>query len=131
MPLDERVYKAQFCLSFIGSNAEALVPELVTVTGSQDPWSRLEAADILGKILSRPEISVPALENVLRQCGSGSGNCALVASVLGDFGTAAKSALPTLILMWRSSTNSQSDRDFLAAAIMKIDPVAAAREGIQ
>jgi hypothetical protein len=84
---------------------------------------------LLGTIHTQPQTVVPVLEDVLRKTSKNS--VALrAAEALGQYGSAAKDAAPSVILLWRSTTKT-NEQTFIAEAIKKIDPEAAAKEGIK
>jgi hypothetical protein len=111
----------------LGPEAGAVVPELVMIARDPRNPARFDAMGLLGVIHVRPELAVPALEEILRR--SDTVRSHFPAYALAEFGPAARSALPTLISRRQASTDV-TERFVLSDAISKIDPEAAAREGI-
>lgn len=83
-------------LSYMGTNAEAAVPALITYLENENARNQWEAAEALATIgHNRPGTVVPVLVQVL---GSSTGYVrAGAAQALGSFGTNALSAIPTLV----------------------------------
>jgi HEAT repeat protein len=96
-PLEMRLalqYQIFQALVSYGAEARSALPAIIGWLDSNDPRVPEYAADALGKLRIEPDLTVPALTNALE-----SPNPYLVRSAahaLGTFGSAAKSAIPTL-----------------------------------
>jgi hypothetical protein len=119
---------ACFCLGELGPKAEAVVPDLVAMVNNPESWLEPSIVKLLGDIHVRSEIVVPALTDAFRR--SSGFETIWVAMSLGHLGAEAKSAVPILILKWRSSTN-ENEVYLIAETIEKIDPEAARTAGIE
>ena len=91
---DARRYTAAQQLGEFGTNAATAVPALIKCAKSED-FARGGAIEALGKIHSEPSIVVPFLTQYLDDPDEDTKIGATVA--LGEFGPAAKSAVPKLI----------------------------------
>jgi HEAT repeat protein len=135
--------KAWFCLGLLGPTAETIVPELVDIAEDTNAPQRFLAMSLLARIHSHPDIAVPVLEKALE----GSNFSVVITSALGlgEFGPAAKSAVPALLAKWRRLKNEaesvQQKGGFpkptllecgaIAHAVRQIDPEAAEKAGIK
>jgi hypothetical protein len=111
-------------LGTCGPAAHAAVPLLIQVVKGSDSAPRSAAAIALGRIHSVPEMSIPALMACLKDGDIDDS----AAEALGDFGTAAKAAVPALVPLVHSR-----EKELRRAAVLslyKIDPAAAAQAGI-
>jgi hypothetical protein len=119
---------ASYCLFELGPKAEVIVPDLILMLRDPDDTMQFEAISLLGEIHAHPELAIPAFKEALRQPPEQ--NRVESAKALAKFGRSAQVALTGIIVMWRG-TNDKDDRARLGKAITKIDPEAAAKEGIQ
>jgi hypothetical protein len=113
--------KAFHSLCELGTNADVVVLDLIKLTRHRDPQCRLVAVYLLGNIHTRPEICIPALLETLKQPDAPNYLISTSsADALASFGSAAKSALPTLISM--RTPNARINPIILAQSIKEIDP---------
>jgi hypothetical protein len=105
-------------LAEYGARAKPAVPRLVKLLEG-DEWSRIMATVALPKI--DPSFTQKSIETLTRMLDDQAIlNRHLVAQYLGDFGSAAASALPALRLLANSAADAQL-RWFAAAAIDRIE----------
>lgn len=98
---------------------------------------RNSAINALGTIHSRPDLILPLLTSALTDHEESTRLAA--AEALGNFGNEAKSAWPALIDLYHreQSQTAEDERsssyrtDEIAAALLKIDPTAAAQAGVK
>jgi hypothetical protein len=124
----ENWYQNALMIGEFGTNAAAAVPNLILALGTTNHQViQAHALFALGKIRSRPEVSVPAIIPFLRSPDVALRQKAVFA--LGEFRDAAKPA-------WAGLTQSLDDPDpwirhAAAAALESIDPVAAAKARVK
>lgn len=129
---------AAVALGVYGSNSISTIPPLLlTLTAETNDSVRRSVIIALGEIHSRPDLTLLPLTKELSNTNSSIwANAALS---LGNFGDDAKSAMPALIdLYHREQSQMPEDAPFkpqamkvIRAALLKIDPVAAAQAGIK
>jgi HEAT repeat protein len=114
--------------SAIGPSAKEAVPSMLRWVTNADPHLRLEVIVALGRVHADPDRVVPVLTDALHDPDK------LVrinaADALGEFGPNATPAVPALV----EFLNAQNDslvRSWVAAALKKIDPEAAAKAGVK
>jgi HEAT repeat protein len=129
--------RAASALAEYGTNAVSAIPLLIELSAEDLVLDRNSAIDALGTIHSRPDIILPLLTNALTDHEESTRLAAAVA--LGNFGNEAKSAWPALIdLYHREQSQTAEDKrlssyrmDEIGAALLKIDPTAAAQAGVK
>ncbi len=123
-----RFSQAQTCsvLAKLGPLAKRAVPALLRNMSSTNVWVRRDAELALGRILSEPELVVPAMTKALHDPDVYIPANAVV--ILGDYGPAAKAAIPDLVELLK--TQNPVLQDQVKYALYRIDPVAAARAGV-
>jgi hypothetical protein len=90
--------------------------------------NRSSAVAYLGAIHSQPKRSIPVIENLLK-----SGDTLTLAMsiwALGRLGAEARSATPSLISIWQTTTNINLQAT-IVYSLHNIDPEAAAKAGIK
>lgn len=127
---------AALALAEYGTNAVSAIPLLIELSAEDLVADRNSAINALGTIHSRPEIILPLLTNALTDNEESTRLAAAVA--LGNFGNEAKSACPALIDLYRrESQTAEGERlssyrtEGIEAALLKIDPTAAAQAGVK
>jgi hypothetical protein len=119
-------------LGSIGVGAEESIPLLVGATTNPEPVIRIDAVEALGKISNQPARIVPSLLRALNDRDCNVRESAVYS--LGNFGREALPAVPALLKVRKtlSPTNKFPPYvDQIDRAIKKIDPVAAAKAGIE
>jgi len=116
-------------LGKIGPNAKAAVPELIKLAKDKNGRYRNSAIVALGEIGPEAKAAVPILmealgdkENHDRQWSAGA---------LGRIGSQAKDAIPVLLALARDHEEGPREADVAAMAVMQIDPVLGAKEGME
>jgi hypothetical protein len=120
-PADVRRKAAAYELGEYGPAARTAVPALLQALNGGDGAVRESAAISLGSIHAEPETVIPALT----RCLDDDNVNVRAAAALGEFGAAARAAVPKLISMLHTGDGESQ----LAAtgALQKIDPEAYAR----
>jgi HEAT repeat protein len=129
--------EAASALAKYGTNAVSAIPLLIELSAEDLVLDRISAINALGMIHSRPDIILPLLTNALTDHEESTRLAA--AAALGNFGNEAKSAWPALIDLYRrEQSQAAEDKRFssygtheIGAALLKIDPTAAARSGVK
>jgi HEAT repeat protein len=124
MPAYDRRKSAAHELGVYGPAAWAAVPALLQALNSlnsDDDAVRETAAISLGNIHAEPDTVIPALT----QCLGDYGVNAKAVSALGQFGAAAKAAVPRVIILLQA--NDPETQWAAGEALRKIDPEAFAR----
>jgi HEAT repeat protein len=104
----------------------AAIPELIRLLSDEaHAWA---AARILGEFGAAARGAVPGLVRLL--AGLDPGDRMHAASALGAIGPDAKLAVPSILDVWRDPHEASFVREAAAIAVKKIDPQAAAREGV-
>ena len=128
--------QAASSLAEYGSNAASAIPLLIELSKEDFVLDRNSALSALGSIHSKPDLTLPLLTNALTDHEESTRLAA--AGALGNFGNDAKSAWPALIdLYHREQSQTAKDKrsisysaEEIGAALLKIDPAAAAQAGI-
>jgi HEAT repeat protein len=108
-------------------HGNAAVPALIELL--DDHFHRWAATRILGDIGPAASAAVPRLIEVLR--GVDPGERMHAAQALAKMGPEAKAAVPALLEIVVDSIEAHFIREAAEAAVLKIDPQAAARVGIR
>jgi hypothetical protein len=118
----------EFLLRESGPAPDQAVPALLRESQDSSPKARRWAIDTLGKIGTEPGQVVPVLINALHDPDSYVRGSALGA--LGKYGPNAKLAVPALE-EFLSAQDPHADRSEVVHVLTKIDPEAAAKEGVK
>jgi len=124
MQARERRTFAIRCLGDFGPAARAALPDVIRALETDDPEIKVAAISTVGKLQSDPDKVIPLLIRYLDD-----DRCDVVAAgALAEFGSLAKPAVPKLLPL----LNAKDDDDQAAAqaALLKIDPEAAAKAGV-
>jgi HEAT repeat protein len=117
-------------LGLIGPDAKAAVPVLIQIAKDKDNPQRDDAITALGRIGPNAKAAVPVLLEALKTREPLDFPC-FVAEALGGIGPEAKAAIPALLPIVRDQRADRGLRESTAKAITKIDPVLAAKEGME
>jgi HEAT repeat protein len=122
---DARRAAAAASLGDFGPAAKSAVPELIKALKGGDALVRVSVVTALGKIHANPETVIPLLIPYLEDDGLD----VAAAYALAEYGNLAKAAVPKLLPL----LNAKDDDDQAAAkaALLKIDPEAAAKAGVK
>lgn len=129
--------RAATALAEYGTNAVSAIPLLVALSTEDLVLDRNSAIQALGSIHSKPDLILPLLTNALIDHEESTRLYA--ARSLGNFGDEAKSAAPALIDLYHleqsKPAGDESPESYtmeeIRAALLKIDPAAAAQAGIK
>jgi HEAT repeat protein len=121
----QRRAEAAGCLGELGPAAKSAVPDLVKALKANGLFLRGAAILSLGKIRSEPETVIPLLIPYLENDNLD----VQAANALAEFGPLAKPAVPKLLPLLRAKDDD--DRAAARAALLKIDPDAAAKAGVK
>lgn len=121
-------------LGHIGSDAKAAIPFVKEKLKDKDPYVRVGAADIIGKLGGNPDEFVPTLIGTLPEVEWDYLNYAL--EVLVRYKNNAKPAVPVLLDILNKTPNSTNTtntivRSEVLSALREIDPEAAAKVGVK
>ncbi len=120
-------------LGQIGPEAKSAVPILIKLAKNRSNYDhQMRAMQALGRIGPAAKDAVPILLGELDVPGSESSLVSTAAlGALGGIGPDAKTAVPTLIKVARNRLRGERERKAAAEAVMKIDPVVAAKEKME
>jgi HEAT repeat protein len=127
-----RLDRAAAALGDIGPEAQAGVPELLKLASDKHSPARDSAIIALGRIGPNARAAVPTLvealdENKVLSLSTQS----FAARALGGIGPDARAAVPALIALARDLEERSWIRETAARAVIKIDPVLAAKEKME
>jgi HEAT repeat protein len=124
-PTEGRRSAAAESLGEFGPAAKATVPTLIGALNGKDPVLHAPAIHALGDIHSDPEVVIP----ILISCLTNDDLNDEAATALGNYGSLSKAAVPKIIPLLKAP--SKEARAAARTALKKIDPIAAAKAGVQ
>ena len=119
-----RAYAARY-FGDLGPAAKGAIPDLINALKGKDAAIRGPAISSLGGIHSEPETVIP----LLIPCLDDDNLDVPAAKALAEYGSLAKSAVPKLLPLLHGKDND--DRLAARAALLRIDPDAAAKAGVK
>jgi HEAT repeat protein len=120
-------HETHFVIGHLGPLAKQAIPSLIRNMTNEDFCVRQDAQDALGRILSEPELVVPAMVAALHDPAPNLVGNAVV--ILGDYGPDAKAAIPALLEL--SKTNNAVLKDQTKWALRNIDRETADKAGLR
>jgi HEAT repeat protein len=124
---DDRRRRVWSCFEQLGPDAADAIPELIEMAKDPRTPNRSNILAYLGLIHSKAEQTIPVLETFL--ISNDTNVVGLSIWSISRFGPLAKHAAPAMVSILETTTNIGLEAD-IADALLKIDPVAATKAGV-